>query len=384
MLGAVGVGQGDLGGAQLPAAARQGRQFVVAQQQRSQQACGSHLVGVALLDILRSHVEQGGKRGVAEQEAAMGVADEDEVVVGVHHPAQEQLLVVQAVTAALQLADVPCDRQVVAQPGGHQANLESAPGLHLAPGVLPQTAVFVLLEQVVQQGFNGRGLGRPASRSCGQAGYLLSVVHRIEVIRNGLQQRSEPSLACLRRAGQLLADAQITVYRPEGDEKQRDHHQAADEGQTLGALGRLGNGAAGCFQLAPLLLFHCVEQRPQAIHQQVAAGAAQALGGRLQAGVAARLDIAGSHLQSFGSCIQRAEPALVGIAAAFDQLFQAAPIAFQLVQAALVGFEVAGIAGQDETARAGFDVLQGGEDGLDRGDDLQAMADGPVVCSSVS
>lgn len=73
-----------------------------------------------------------------------------------------------------------------------------------------------------------------------------------------------------------------------------------------------------------------------------------------------------------------AEPALVGIAAAFDQLFQAPPIAFQLVQAALVGFEVAGIAGQDETARAGFDVLQGGEDGLDRGDDLQAMADGPI------
>lgn len=126
-------------------------------------------------------------------------------------------------------------------------------------------------------------------------------------------------------------------------------------------------------------MFHCVEQRPQAIHQQVAAGAAQALGGRLQAGVAACLDIAGSHLQAFGDgCIQRAEPALVGIAAAFDQLFQTAPIAFQLVQAALVGFEVAGIAGQDETARAGFDVLQGGEDGLDRGDDLQAMADGPI------
>ncbi len=142
----MGIGQRDLGAAQIAAASRQFGQLFVTQQQRLQPHGRRHLVGAALLDVLRAHVQQGRERRIAEQETALGVSNEDQVLVGVDHAAEKDLLVVQGVAIALQFADVARDGQMIAQPGGHQTDLEGALGLQLAPGLLAQRSFVGLIE----------------------------------------------------------------------------------------------------------------------------------------------------------------------------------------------------------------------------------------------
>ena len=73
-----------------------------------------------------------------------------------------------------------------------------------------------------------------------------------------------------------------------------------------------GHGLIGGGELLALLSLDRIEQRTQAIHDQFAAGLVQAFGRRLQAGSAARLDVAGGYQQTLGDiAIQLLEPALV-------------------------------------------------------------------------
>lgn len=69
------------------------------------------------------------------------------------------------------------------------------------------------------------------------------------------------------------------------------------------------------------------------------------------------------------------EPVPAGVFAPTQLFEQCASPPFQLFEAAFVGFEVARVGGQHEAARAGLDVLQRRQHGLDRGDDFQAVAD---------
>ncbi len=196
------------------------------------------------------------------------------------------------------------------------------------------------------------------------------------MVRDGLQQRPEACFAGLGAAGELLTNLQVPLQDPEGGQEQPDHHQCADQCQPLSAFGGVCYRFAGSSQLAALVLLDGVEQCAQAVHQQVPAGLAQTLHGSLQPGLAAGLHVAGGNFEAVGDGrIEGLEPAPVGKVTTLDLALQAAPVAFQLPETALVGFEIGGVAGEDKTARTGFDVLQGRKDGLDRGDDLQAVTD---------
>ncbi len=96
----------------------------------------------------------------------------------------------------------------------------------------------------------------------------------------------------------------------------------------------------------------------------------------MQAQLPALLDIGFGDRQALGdTAVELFEPALIGEVALRDEGFEAATVRLDLLEPDLVGIQVARLARQHEPARTGFDVLQGGQDGLGRGDDLQALAD---------
>jgi len=201
-------------------------------------------------------------------------------------------------------------------------------------------------------------------------------VDRVEVVGNGLQQRVEAGFAGLGAFSQALADAQVALHGPERGQRQQCHQQAADQRQPLAVSCRLRHGLVGSGQTSALVLFDGIEHAAQAIHQLLAARTLQPLDGDGQALAAARLDVLRGDLQPCGDGrVEGVEPVPAGVFAPTQLFEQCASPPFQLFEAAFVGFEVARVGGQHEAARAGLDVLQRRQHGLDRGDDFQAVAD---------
>ncbi len=177
-------------------------------------------------------------------------------------------------------------------------------------------------------GFGRRSLNRA---SLGQRGDPALAINGVQVVGNRLQQGAHTSFASLRLDRQGLANLQVAADGPKRGQGQRCHQQAADQCQSAALRDGVGHGLVGGGELLALPSLDRIEQGPQSIHDQLAAGLVQAFGCRLQADNPACLDVVGGNHQALGNiAVELLEPTLVGKRPVLQQPLQPTTVRFDL------------------------------------------------------